>query len=66
MWVDGGGSLEMFLDSFTQGSARFSYVGTGAVYLWAFVVVDDACLIVFRVLVLGLANIVLSVLVPLK
>ena len=45
----------MFLDSFTQRSARFSYVDTGAVYLWAFVVVDDACLIVLGVLVLGVA-----------
>ena len=53
--MDGGGGLEVFLDSFTQRSARFSYVGTGAVYLWAFVVVDDACLIVFGVLVLGVA-----------
>ena len=55
MKVDGGGGLEMFLDSFTQRSARFSYVGTGAVYLRAFVVVDDACLIAFGILVLEVA-----------
>ena len=53
--MDEGGGLEVFLDSFTQGSSRFSYVGTGSVYLQAFVVGDDACLIVFGVLVLWVA-----------
>ena len=52
----GGGGLEVFLDSFPQGSARFPYVGTDAVDVWALVFVDDPCLIDFGVLVLGVAQ----------
>ena len=46
----GGGGLEVLLDSFPQGSTRFPYVGTGAVDVWALVLVDDHCLIGFGVL----------------
>ena len=63
-WM-GEGALRCF-DSFSQWSAWFSYVSTGAVYLGALVVVDDACLVVLGVLVLGVPKNVLSVLVPLK
>ena len=45
----------MLLNSFPQGSARFPYVGTGAVDVWALVLVDDPCLIGFGVLVLWVA-----------
>ena len=52
----GGGGLKMFFDSFPQGSARFPNVGTGAVDVWALVLVDDSCLVNFGVLVLGVAQ----------
>ena len=52
----GGGGLEVLLDSFPQGSARFPYVGTGAVDVWALLLIDDPCLIGFGVLVLGVAQ----------
>ena len=45
--------LEMFLDSFPQGSARLPNVGPGALDVWALVFVDDACLVSFGVLMLG-------------
>ena len=50
----GGGGLEMFLNPFPQGLARFPNVGAGAVYVGALVLVDDACLaglgiLVFRI-----------------
>ena len=66
MQVNGGRCLEMFLDPFSQWSAWFPYVSTGAVYVGTFVVVDDPCLAVLGSLSLWLPNNVLSVLVPLK
>ena len=54
--VYGGGGLEMFLNSFPQGSARFTNVGTGAVDVWALVLIDDTCLVGFGVLILGVAQ----------
>ena len=39
-----GGGIEMFLNSFPQGSARLTNVGTRAFYVWALVFVDDSCL----------------------
>ena len=51
--VCGGRGLEMFLNSFPQGSARLPNVGAGALDMWALVFVDDACLIIFGVLILG-------------
>ena len=51
--VYGGRGLEMFLDSFPQGSARLPNVGADAVDMWALVFADDACLVGFWVLVLG-------------
>ena len=45
--VYGGRGLEMFLNSFPQGSARLPNVGAGAVDMWALVFVDDACFICF-------------------
>ena len=50
--VYGGGGLEMFLDSFPQGSARLLNVGAGTLDVWALVFVDDACLVGFGVFVL--------------
>ena len=38
-----------------QGFSLFSYVGTGAIYFGALVVVNDTSLIVFGVLVLGVS-----------
>ena len=65
--VYGGRGLEMFLNSFPQGSARLPNVGAGAVDMWALVFVDDACLVwFFGSLSLGLPRAVLRVLVPLK
>ena len=51
--VYGGGGLEMFLNSFPQGPARLPNVGAGALDVWALVFVDDACLVSFGVLILG-------------
>ena len=51
--VYGGRGLEMFLNSFPQGSARLPNVGAGAVDMWALVFVGDACLVGFWVLILG-------------
>ena len=51
--VYGGGGLEMFLNSFPQGSARLPNVGAGALDVLALVFVDDACLVGFGVLILG-------------
>ena len=45
----------MFFDPISQGSARFPYVGTGAVDVWALILVYDPCLVGFRILVLGVA-----------
>ena len=42
-------------DSFTQWSTWFTYVGTGAIYLGALVVINDASLIVLGVLVLSIS-----------
>ena len=50
-----GGGLEMFLNSFPQGSARFTNVGAGAINVGALVLVDDACLTGFGILVLGVS-----------
>ena len=50
-----GGGLEIFLKSFPQGSARFTNVGAGAIYVRALVLVDDACLTGFGILVLGVS-----------
>ena len=50
------GGLEVLLDSFPLGSARFPYVGTGAVDVWTLVLVDDPCLTGLGVLVLGVAQ----------
>ena len=50
--VYGGGGLEMFLDSFSQGSARLPNVGAGTLDVWALVFVNDACLVGFGVFVL--------------
>ena len=52
----GGGGLEMFLNPFPQGPARFPYVGTGAVDVWALIMINDACLVGFGILVLGIAQ----------
>ena len=52
----GGGGLKMFFDSFPQGPARFSNVGTGAVDVWALILVDDSCLVGFGILVFGVAQ----------
>ena len=52
----GGGGLEMFLNPFPQGPARFPYVGTGAVDVGALILVNDACLVGFGILVLGIAQ----------
>ena len=52
----GGGGLEVLFNSFPQEPARFPYVGTGAVDVWALVLVDDPCLIGFGVLVLWVAQ----------
>ena len=52
----GGGGFEMFLNPFPQGPARFPNVGTGAVDVWALVLVNDACLVGFGILVLGVAQ----------
>ena len=46
----------MFFDPFSQGSARFPNVGTGAVDVWALVLVNDSCLVSFGILVLGVAQ----------
>ena len=54
--MHGGGGLEMFLNPFTQGPARFPYIGTGAVDVGALILVNDACLVGFGVLVLGIAQ----------
>ena len=51
----GGRGLKMFLNSFPQGSARLPNVGAGAVDVWALVFVDDACLVGFGVLILGVS-----------
>ena len=51
--VYGGGGLAMFLNSFPQGSARLPNVGAGALDVWALVFVDDACLLGYGVLILG-------------
>ena len=48
-----GRGLEMFLDSFPQGSARVPNVGAGALAVWALVFVDDVCLVSFGILILG-------------
>ena len=53
--VYGGGGLEMFLNPFPQGSARFTNVGTGEIYVGALVLVDDVCLTCFGILVLGVS-----------
>ena len=53
--VYGGGGLEMFLNSFPQGSARLSNVGTRAVDVGVLVFVDDSCLVGGRVLVFRVA-----------
>ena len=45
----------MFLDPFSQGSARFPNVGTGAVNVWALIFVYDSCLVCFGILVPGVA-----------
>ena len=50
-----GGGLEMFLYPFPQGSARFTNVGARAIYVRALVLVDDACLTGFGILVLGVS-----------
>ena len=55
MKVYGGGGLEMFPNSFPQGSARLPNVGTRAVDMWALVFVDDSCLVGGRVLVFRVA-----------
>ena len=52
----GGGGLEMFLNPFPQGPARFPYVGTGAVDVRALILVNDACLVGFGILILGIAQ----------
>ena len=46
----------MFFDPFSQGSARFPNVGTGAVDVWALILVYDPCLVGFRIFVLGVAQ----------
>ena len=40
MVVDGGWGPEMFFESVPKGSAGFSNVFLGAVYVWAFEFVD--------------------------
>ena len=50
----GGGDLEMFFNPFPQGPARFPNVGTGAVDVGALIMVNDACLAGFGILVFGL------------
>ena len=52
----GGGCLEMFFNPFPQGPARFPYVGTGAVDVGALVLVNDAFLVGFGILILGIAQ----------
>ena len=46
----------MFFDPFSQGSARFPYVGAGVVDVSALVFVYYSCLVCFGVLVLGVAQ----------
>ena len=53
--VYGGGGLEMFLDSFPQGSARFTNLGAGAIYVGALALVDNACLTGFGILILWIS-----------
>ena len=52
----GRGGLEMFLNPFPQGPAKFTNVGTGAVDVWALILVDDACLVGFGILILRVAQ----------
>ena len=49
----GGGGFEMFLNPFPQGPARLPNVETGAVDVGALVLIDDACLDGFWILVFG-------------
>ena len=53
--VYGGRGLEMFLNSFPQGSARLPDVRAWAVDVRALVFVDDSCLVGGGVLVLRVA-----------
>ena len=46
----------MFFDPFSQGSARFPNVGTGAVNVWALILVYDPCLVDFGIFVFGVAQ----------
>ena len=46
----------MFFDPFSQGSARFPNVRTGAVDVGALILVYDPCLVNFGILVLGVAQ----------
>ena len=56
MKMYGGGGLEMFLNPFPQGPARLPSVGTGAVDVWALIMINDACLVGFGILVLRIAQ----------
>ena len=53
--VYGGRGLEVFLYSVSQCSAWFTSVRTGPVHVRALVVINDACLVGFGVLVLGVS-----------
>ena len=64
--VYGEGGLEMFFNSFPQGSARFTNVRAGAVDVRALVCIYDSCLVGDWIFVFGLPRAVLRVLVPLK
>ena len=46
----------MFFDSFPQGPVRFPNVGTCAVDMCTLILVDDSCLVVFGILVFGVAQ----------
>ena len=54
--VYGGGGLEMFFNSFTQGSARFTNVRAGAVDVRALVFIYDSCLVGDSIFVFGVAK----------
>ena len=51
-----GGGLEMFLDPFPQGPARFPNVETGAVEVWALILANVACLVGFGIPILGVVQ----------
>ena len=52
----GEGALKCSLTLSPQGPARFPNVGTGAVDVWSLILVNDACLVGFGILVLGVAQ----------